>query len=191
MNARIGRIVRFASPLFALWMGSAVGAWGQLNSTTASVALTATLSEAVSVSVTPATMSFTLVPGGNAVGAGSLSITTSWILATGRANFVLDAYFTTAASALSTAGPPVVNIPSSEVLGQMTTGTPSTYTAFTQTAALGGASAGLTLYTVPLTTSNRSGGRTDTMTLEINLSGTPQIPAAVYTGTMFLQAQAL
>ena len=104
---------------------------------------------------------------------------------------ILDAYFSSATAALTTAGPPVVNIPSSEVLGQVTTGTPTTYTAFTSTAALGTAGAGLTLFTQPLTATNRASVRTDNLNLEVNLTSQTQLPAAIYTGTLTLQAQAL
>ncbi|SNS32744.1 hypothetical protein SAMN05421770_101514 [Granulicella rosea] len=190
MNVSMRRLIRHGFPPLVLLLGSAAGARAQVNSTTATVALTATLSEAVTVSVTPTAMTFALVAGGTANGSVPVAVTTTWVTATSRANLVLDAYFTTASAALTTAGPPVVNIPSSEVLGQMTTGTPTSYTAFTQTAAFGPTGGGLTLYTVALTSSNRSGTRTDNLTLQINLTGT-QIPAATYTGTMYLQAQAL
>jgi hypothetical protein len=178
-------------PMAAMLMGTGSAAFGQLNSTAASVALTATLAESVTVSVTPGTVSFNLVPGGTAVGNAPVAITTTWVLATGRANVVLDGYFATASAALTTAGPPVVNIPSSSVFGQMTTGTPTSYTAFTQTAALGPTAGGLTLFTQALSALNRASTRTDNLSLEINLSSQPQAPAATYTGTLYIQAQAL
>ncbi len=178
-------------PLAALLFASATAGWAQLNSNTGSVAMTATLGESLTVSVSPSTMTFALVSGGTAAGNTPIAITTTWVLAASRANLVLDAYMSSATAALSTAGPPVVNIPSSEVYGQMTTGTPTSFTAFTQTGVVGTASAGLTLYTVALTSSNRAGTRTDNLSLEINLSAQPQAPAAVYTGTVYIQAQAL
>jgi hypothetical protein len=103
---------------------------------------------------------------------------------------VLDAYFTTPSAALS-GGTPTVNIPSSEIFGQMTTGTPTTYTAFTATGAVGPASGGLELYTVALNSTNRASTRTDNLSLQINLAAQPLLPAATYMGTMYLQAQAL
>jgi hypothetical protein len=83
------------------------------------------------------------------------------------------------------------NIPSSEVLGQVTSGTPTSYTAFTQSNTVGTANGGLLLYTQTLTSSNRSSNRTDNLNLEINLGAQPQLPAGSYTGLLNIQAQAL
>jgi hypothetical protein len=165
-------------------------AHAQLNSNTATVTLNATLAETLTVAATPATVSFALVAGGTASGSAPVTITTSWVLASGRANVVLDGYFSSATAALS-GGTPTVNIPTSEILGQMTTGTPTTYTAFTQSGVVGTAGAGLTLFTQALSSSNRSSTRTDNLNLEINLASQTQLPAATYTGTLILQAQAL
>jgi hypothetical protein len=161
-----------------------------LNSNTASVSLTATLGESLTIAATPNAVTFALVSGGVAAGSAPVAITTTWVLGSGRANVVLDAYFAST-SALTFAGPPAANIPTSAVLGQVTTGTPTTFTAFTQTAALGTAGAGLTLYTQSLSTLNRASSRTDNLNLEIDLSSVPQLPSATYTGTLTLQAQAL
>jgi hypothetical protein len=74
----------------------------------------------------------------------------------------------------------------------MSTGLPVTFTAFTVDTALGTAGAGLPLFTQVLTSTNRNSSRTDNLTLEINLTTLPQLPAASnYTGSLFLQAQAL
>jgi hypothetical protein len=162
-----------------------------LNSNTATVSLTATLGESLTVAATPTAVTFPLVSGGTATGNVPVAITTTWILSGSRANVVLAGYFTSATAALSNAGPPVVNIPTSSVLGQVTTGTPTTFTAFTQTALLGPAGAGLTLFTQALSATNRASTRTDNLNLQINLTGQPQLPAGVYTGTLNLQAQAL
>ena len=180
-----------ALPLVALLFGYTARSLGQLNSSAGSVALTATLGESITLAVTPGTMTFALVAGGVATGNTPISITSTWVLAASRANLVLDAYFSSATAALSTAGPPVVNIPSSEVLGQMTTGTPTSYTAFTQTGVVGASGAGLALFTVSLNSSNRAGTRTDNLSLEIDLSSQPQLAAGVYTGTVYIQAQSL
>jgi hypothetical protein len=155
------------------------------------VTLTATLGETLTVAATPAAVTFQLSPGGTAVGNAPVVITTAWTLGSGRANVILDAYFSTATAALASASTPVVNIPSSEVLGQVTTGTPTTFTPFTQTASLGTAGAGLTLFTQALTALNRASFRVDNLNLEINLTTQTQLPASIYTGTITLQAQAL
>jgi len=178
-----------------LWLGcglllAAPVAHAQLNSNTVSVTLNAVLSESLTVAATPSTVSFTLVAGGTATGSAPVAITTTWVMASGRANVVLDGYFSSTTAALS-GGSPTVNIPTSEVYGQMTTGTPTSYTAFTQSGVVGTASAGLTLFTQALSASNRSATRTDNLNLEINLSTQAQLPAATYTGTLILQAQAL
>ena len=162
-----------------------------LNSNTATVSLTATLGELLTVAATPTAVTFPLVAGGTAVGNVPVSVTSTWVLSGSRTSVTLVGYFSSATAALSNAGPPVVNIPTSEVLGQVTTGTPTTFTAFTQTAPLGPAGAGLTLFTQAISGTNRAATRTDNLNLEINLTSQPQLPSGTYTGTLSLQAQAL
>ncbi len=167
-------------------------AQAQLNSNTSTITLNATLAESLSVSATPATVTFTLIAGGVATGNVPVAITTTWVLASSRSNVVLDGYFANPTAALSGSSTPVVNIPSSEVLGLMSTGTPITFTAFTANTALGPIGAGLLLFIQPLTALNRNASRTDNLSLQINLGAQPQLPAASnYTGSLFLQAQAL
>jgi hypothetical protein len=166
-------------------------AFGQLNSTATNVTLTATLAESLTVSATPNNVSFTLIPGATAAGSGPVAITTTWVVNPTRATVTLDGYFASATAALTDGGTSANNIPTSEVLGQVTTGTPTAFTAFTQTATLGPAGAGLTLFTQSITSTNRSANRTDNLNLEINLTAQPQLPAGSYTGLLTLQAQAL
>lgn len=184
---RFPRILMFSIALAA----SGSFAHGQINSNVGSVALTATMQETLTIAVTPAATTFVLVPGGTATATSPVAITTTWVLNASRANLVLDAYFSNASAALTNGGSPAVNIPSSEVLGQMTSGTPTSFTAFTQTGALGPSASGLTLFTQSLTSSNREATRTDNLSLEINLASQPQLPAGTYTGTLTIQAQAL
>ncbi|MFT4112691.1 hypothetical protein [Silvibacterium sp.] len=162
--------------------------YGQLNSSTSSVTLSATMGESLTVAATPSSVSFVLLPGGVALGAVPVVITTTWVLSSSRANVVLDAYFTSSTQALISG---TTKIPPSEVLGQVLTGTPVTYTAFTGTGALGPAGAELTLFTQPITVLNYSALRVDTLTLEVNLGSQTQLPAGTYTGTLTLAAQAL
>lgn len=162
-----------------------------VNSNTATVSLSATLSESLTVAASPSTVTFPLVAGGTATGNAPVAVTTTWVLSGSRTTVTLIGYFASATAALSNAGPPVVDIPTSEVLGQMTTGTPTTFTAFTQTAPLGPAGAGLTLFTQAISATNRSSTRTDNLNLQINLTSQPQLPAGTYTGTLNIQAQAL
>ncbi len=165
---------------------------GQVDSNTATVSLNATLAESLSVSVSPSTVNFSLIAGGTAVGSAPVAITTAWILSSTRAAITLDGSFGTSAAALTGSSLPPVSIPSLAVYGLMSTGLPVTFTAFTLNTALGTAGAGLPLFVQVLTSSNRNSSRTDNLTLEINLTTLPQLPAASnYTGSLFLQAQAL
>jgi hypothetical protein len=163
----------------------------QLTSSTVSVTLNASLGESLTISASPTTVNFTLAKGATATGSSAVAIVTTWLLLPTRANVILDGYFASASAALTDGNATPNNIPTSEVLGQVPTGTPTSYTAFTSTAALGPSGAGLTLFTQALTSANRSGTRTDNLSLEINLAAQPQLPAGSYTGTLTLQAEAL
>jgi len=163
----------------------------QINSSTAAVALTATLGELLSITATPSAVTFTLVQGGVAVGSAPVAIQTKWLFLPTRANLFLNGYFASSTAALTDGAATPDYIPASAVLGQMTTGSPTTYTAFTQNTVLGPAGAGLLLFTQSLTSLTRASTRTDNLSLEINLASLPQLPAGVYTGTLTLQAEAL
>jgi hypothetical protein len=104
----------------------------QLNSNTASVALKATLGESLTVEATPSTIAIPLISGGTATGTSPLAITTSWVLSGSRTAVTLVGYFSSATVALTNGATTPANIPASEVLGQMTTGTPTSFTAFTR-----------------------------------------------------------
>lgn len=146
----------------------------------------------LSISASPSSVSFHLVSKGVATGSSAVEITTSWsgsfCIFTCTIN--LYGYFANANAALS-GGSPVVNIPTSEVLGQVTTGVPTTYTAFTQSNPIGGAGASLQLVQQSFLLLTGSGSRTDALSLEINLANQPQLPAGSYYGTLYIQAQAL
>lgn len=166
-------------------------AFGQINSTQATVTLNATLTESLTVSTNPSAVNFALVSGATANGSAPVAITTSWVLKASRANVNLYAWFLTPAAALTDGGSPANNIASSLVLGQVTTGAPTSFTAFTQSNTLGTAGGGLQLFTQALSSTNRAATRTDNLSLQINLTSLPQLPAGTYTGTVTLQAQAL
>lgn len=187
-------LFRGAIVVAALIVAAGPAAFCQLNSNTAAVALTATLPEALSISATPTSASFTLVAGGIAPASAPVAITQSWVLSANRASVTLVGWFSNAAQALTSGGSSPVYIPTSEVYGQVTTGSPTTFTAFTATPGTGqpgvtGASLVLTATTI--TNANRNSGRTDNLNLQINLAGQTQLPAGSYTGTLNLQAQAL
>lgn len=140
------------------------------------------------ISASPTTATFALVSGGVS-NAQSVTITTSWIvLGLGSDTLDVYGYFTNPAAALQTTANNV--IPSSAVFGQVTgTGSlVSSYTPFTQTTPQASAS-GLHLATTPQTfLLLGAGSQTNTLSLQIRLSGLPQLPAGSYTGVLTLQA---
>ena len=83
----------------------------QVNSNAASVALNAVLGETLSVSATPATVNFTLVPGSTANGSAPVVVTTSWVLSPSRAALGMYAWFATPAAALTDGAATPDNIP--------------------------------------------------------------------------------
>jgi hypothetical protein len=146
----------------------------------------------LTVSVSPSFVNFALVAKGTATGSSAVNVTTTWAatLCIWTCEVNLYAYFANASQALS-GGSPVAYIPSSEVLGEMPTGTPTTYTAFTQSNPLGGASASLLLFSQSVSIYTGNNSRTDALSLEINLGSQPQLPAGTYSGTLYIQAQTL
>lgn len=146
----------------------------------------------LTVSVSPSSLSFALVSGGTATALDPVNVTTKWGsgFCSQTCTVNLYAYFSNASTALS-GGSPVAYIPSSEVLGEVPTGTPTTYTAFTQSNPLGGASASLLLFSQSIIFYTGNSSRTDALRLEINLHSQPQLPAGTYSGTLFIQAQTL
>lgn len=162
-----------------------------INSTQASVALNATLLESLTLAVSPSTVTFALAAGGVSNGSSTVSITTTWVLKASRSSVNLYSWFTTPSAALTDGGSPANNIASSLVYGQVATGLPTSFTAYTQSNTLGTASGGLELFTQAISSTNRSSARTDALSLQINLATLPQLPAGSYSGTLTLQAQAL
>ena len=150
----------------------------------------------LSISATPALVNFTLVRGGIALASAPIVITTTMNGVTVLGTLSLYGYFGTTTAALTDGRATPNNIPSSAVLGQDTTGSPTSYTAFTQSQVVGTPGASLLIYTAPVVLSLgcspvTASCRTDSLNLEINLSTLPQLPAGNYTGTLILQAQAL
>lgn len=143
----------------------------------------------LSISATPSLVSFNLVPHGVAVGSSPVAITTtwggSWCIFTCTIN--VYGYFSSPTAALSGGAPPAT-IPSSAVLGMVPGGTPTAYTPFTQAGPFGGASS-LELFSQSWFILAGGGSRTDPLSLEIDLSHLPQLPAGNYSGTLFIQAQ--
>ncbi len=175
---RVGMIVMIIA-------AAASVASAQLNSGAQAITLNATLAESLTVNLTANAVNFTLTSG-SATNAGSTNITatTSWVLSSGRNAVGVYAYFANAASALTGGGN---NIPSSAFEISNNSGA---NTALVNSVAFGGANAGLQLENVAITNANRAASVADVMAFNINLSGIPQLPAAAYTGTLNIQAQA-
>lgn len=144
--------------------------------------------ETLTVSALPADVTFELAPSGAASGSSPVTITTTWMLLL-RSTLTLYASFSSSTAALSDGAGH--SIASAQVLGQMTTGNPVIFTAFTQTAPFGAPGGGLKLFTQGLGIVNLTSSRTDDLALRIDLSSTPAPAAGVYIGTLNLQAQAL
>jgi hypothetical protein len=162
-----------------------------LTSNTSTVALSATLPESLSISTNNSAVNFNLIAGQTVQGDKSVTVTTNWILNNTRQNVRLTGWFSSATAALTDGETTPTNIPSSEVLGQVGTGT---FTAFTQgpdTGGVGQAGASLNLFTQAVGASNYNSSKQVTLNLEINLSSQTQLPAGTYTGTLNLQADAL
>jgi hypothetical protein len=141
----------------------------------------------LTVTASPAAVSFALVSKGVASASSAVAVTTTYSGISLLGSLVLYGYFSSSTAALS-GGSPVASIPSSAILGQCTTGSVSTFTSFTQTTPFSGAS-GLELFTQSSILSLHI-SRTDNLSLKIDLTGLPQQPAAIYSGVLLLQAQA-
>ena len=160
-----------------------------INSGPQNIALTATLAESLTLSLSGNAVSFNLTAG-SAANAGSTNITatTTWVLKPSRTAVKVYAYFAAAATALTDGGGN--NIPSSAFFISDNGGASI---ALVSTVPFGGALAGLQLSNIAITNANRSGNHADVMAFNINLTTLPQLPANPapgYQGTLSIQAQA-
>ncbi len=173
-------------------------ATAQINSNTGTVTLNATLAESLTVNVTGgAVVNFTLAPN-TAANAGSTTSTiqTAWVLAPGRTKVTVWAWVANGAAALTDGGGD--NIPASAVTATAA-GSGSAGGAL-NTVASGGAgvpafiapaaATGVQIGNIAITGANKASSTTTTLTWNINTTGVPQLPAATYTGTVNIQAQA-
>lgn len=145
-----------------------------------------TVGDTITVTASPSAVSFALVSKGIAQGSSAVTVTTTWSGISLLSSLDLYAFFSSSAAALS-GGSPVVQIPSSNVLGKDTTGLPTSFTSFTQGTPMAGASLHLYSTSSILTL---GGTHVDNLTLEISLTSIPQLPAGTYSGVLLLQAQA-
>src|SRR5919112_5102690 len=114
-------------------------------------------------------------------------IRTAWNVNPGQTNSVnLVAYFSVPAQAMVGGS---TQIPSSRLLGRMTTGIPVAYTALTQNGVGGAGAAGgsLRLYSISIGGGNKDASRTDNLDLRLDLVGFP-LPAGTYSGVLNLRA---
>ena len=161
----------------------------QVLSNIGNVNLAASLAQTLTITVTGgSSVNFTLTNGSPANGDVPAVIQTSWNLNPGQTGAVsLYGYFDTPAQALADG---TNYITSSLVEGQMSTGTPTSYTAFTQTGPVGPAGGSLALFSESITGVNKIKTRTDNLDLRVNLTG-QTLPAGSYSGVLRLQARAL
>jgi hypothetical protein len=180
--------MRIAAVMLTMTLVASTTSAQALNSGASTVTLNATLGESLTVSLSASTVNFTLAAG-TATNAGSTNVTatTTWALKPGRTAVGVFAYFASSAAALTDGAGD--NIPSSAFFIADNGGAS---TALTNTVAFGGTNGGLQLANVAITAANRASTRTDVMAYNINLTGgtLPQLPAASYTGTLNIQAQA-
>ena len=182
---KTGKFLRTAAVAMVVLCAASLAS-AQLNSGAQTIALNANLTESLTVSLSANAVNFTLAAGSAAnPGSTNITATTAWTLKPGRTAVGVYAYFGNAAAALTDGAGN--NIPSSAFFISDNGGAS---TALTNTVAFGGANGGLQLANVAITGLNKTANRTDVMALNINLTTLPQLPAATYTGTLNIQAQA-
>ena len=158
-----------------------------LNSGAQTIALQAVLSQSVTLTLSGNAVNFNLTAGSpNNPGSTSITATTTWTLKPSVASLKVYAFFANSASALTDGAGN--NIPSADFQISNNGGA---FTALTSTVPFGGANAGLQLSSTPILGNNKTGTRNDVMNFNINLAPLPNLPAAVYTGTLTIQAQAI
>jgi ABC-type uncharacterized transport system permease subunit len=171
--------------LLCLWPGETPGQAIRVGKD--QVLPTVTGGVSVTVTVSPALVMFQLISGGVAAADSSVVVATTWTGYCRLSALNLYGYFPAAGAALA-GGRPTVYIPAGAVLGQLSTGSVRRYTPFTQSNPVAGAS--LLLFS-ELFLAGSNGSRTDTLSIQIDLTGSPQLPAGSYSGTLYLQAQML
>src|SRR5258708_19190100 len=113
----------------------------KLNSNTATVVITATLLETLTLTALPNAVALNLAPGGDSGQSLPVAITTIWALGSNRTQVNVYGSFASATVALTDGLSH--NIPSANVLSLVSTGVPTNATAFTQTSPFGATGAGL------------------------------------------------
>jgi hypothetical protein len=178
---------RIAAVIAVLTMASTGVSAQAVNSGAQTIALNATLSESVTLTLSANAVNFNLTAGSaNNPGSTSITATTSWALRPNRGSLSVYAFFANSASALSDGGGN--NIPSA---GFEVSDNGAAFQTLTNMVPFGGANAGLQLANVRILGNNKQGSRTDTMDFNINLGTLPSLPAGVYSGTLTIQVQVI
>jgi hypothetical protein len=176
-----------------------LAASAQLNSNTTNVSLSATLNESLSVTLNSgATQTITsLTPSAvNNFNGGPANVTTAWVLKPGRTAVALYAYFDTPTGMVHTDSGNTVDIPAAAIKAQLNGAGAHNGLGNSLVSTFGGTATGLNLFSQAITGTNKNSSRTDTITLQLDLSGPAngqdmtQLPADTYTGTMHIRAQA-
>lgn len=157
------------------------------NSGASPIALQAVLSQSITLTLSGNAVNFNLAAGSAAnPGSTSITATTTWTLKPSTGTLSVYAFFSNSVSALTDGAGN--NIPSADFQISNNGGA---FTALTNTVPFGGANAGLLLSSTKILGFNKTGTRNDVMNFNINLSPLPNLPAATYTGTLTIQAQAI
>jgi hypothetical protein len=155
-----------------------------LNSGTANVNLNAVMNETLTVTATPGTVNFNLVPNGPVSGNSPVSITTQWALAGTRTSVALWAYFSNTTALTNGTGS---NIPNTSVSGNPNGAGLSPFTA---TNPFNSANTGVQIFNYAITSAaGLNVTRTDSLALQIDTTGLG-LPAGTYTGVLNIQAVA-
>jgi hypothetical protein len=189
MKARFIKAVLFwvvIAGLFALPCAAT-----QVTSNTASVALSMNVSESLSITATPATISFT-PSGTTATASGPITVTTSWQLNSTRASLYTAAYFSTPSSALANGSS---LIPSSDVFASVDSATAAACSGTSLPMAGLGISGGMcgTNGIIFNGGSQLSGGTftgSHSDTILLSMQGLPTLNAGSYSGTLTIVAAA-
>lgn len=177
-----GTRAAFACMLAA--MGYATAAEAQVNSNSATVNLTATLPESLTISASPTNVNFTLASSGTAAGSAQISITTAWALLATRSSLTVYAFCASPTAALTDGSGD--NIPAANLTGSANGGAFSSFTANSPF----GTGTSLSIFTQAITSGNLNSTRTDTLNLNINTTGL-SLPVGTYTGVLTIRAQAI
>ncbi len=176
---------------FAALLGIARVATAQagLTSNIATATLSAAKTASLSVSITSGATQTIANLVDNTVNtfpaATPVVIQTDWDINPSAASISLVGYFSAPSQALANG---TDYLPSSLVLGRVSTGLPTSFTAFTQNALAGVGTAGgsLVLFTQAINGANKQSSRTDNLELQIDMTG-QAATAGTYTGTLNLR----